>query len=529
MDVRKNILILTFSFIFLSLFFWAKTGNMLIDFSREVYIPFQMLNGQKLTKDIFLIYGPFGYILNFILYSIKPNINFLLLEAHLISYGILIAFYFILNKFFVSKVSLVLSIIFLFVSIFSDSTFSFVLPYSFSTLWAIFGIYLSLFSLLYNKKNILFLSLGLVLVSKIELFVFAAIIVAIYYIYKKEKISKDILYILIFPAFCMLYYFVSGISIDNIIQNYSYLKKMISTPSLEYLYKGMGVFFNLKYFQYNLILLIKLIFIFGISYYFNYIKKSYFSYFILMVGLLFLNLNLSLNLIGFISVLITLFVIKNNKITAEEMLLFIFSLILCSKAFFAINSLSYSNFGYCLIIFYTYLQAQKFIDKKWLLNSLIIFFVLNFSLNLSYYFNNQKEKLKTKVGCVFVKNKEYELFASLNSYIEKNVKINEKFIVLPEGQIFNLIHKKNNYGFFNSTFTPLDFDTFGEAKLIDKLKYNKIDYIIFYPRNTKDYGAEIICFDYAVDFCTYIMDNYTQVAEIKKNDTVQVFKINNEK
>ena len=81
MDVRKNILILTFSFIFLSLFFWAKTGNMLIDFSREVYIPFQMLNGQKLTKDIFLIYGPFGYILNFILYSIKPNINFLLLEA----------------------------------------------------------------------------------------------------------------------------------------------------------------------------------------------------------------------------------------------------------------------------------------------------------------------------------------------------------------------------------------------------------------------------------------------------------------
>ena len=170
MKDKNNIITLSTVFILFSIFFWAKTGNMMIDFSREIYIPYQMQTGQVLVKDIFLIYGAFGYIANLIIYKFLTNINLLLLEAHIISYSIIILVYFILNKFFTKKASIFLSMLFMGVSVFSNSTFSFVLPYSYSNLWAVFGIYLSLFGILYNRKNILFLALGLILANQHLLF-----------------------------------------------------------------------------------------------------------------------------------------------------------------------------------------------------------------------------------------------------------------------------------------------------------------------------------------------------------------------
>jgi len=155
MENKKNIIILTIFFVIISIFFYGKTGNMLIDFSRESYIPFQINNNEHLIKNILLIYGPLGYILNSFLYKISTNINLILIEAHVISYGILILFYLIANKFLSNKASLILSVFFVLISIFSFSTFSFVLPYSYSTLVAILGIYLAIFSLLYDKKTTL--------------------------------------------------------------------------------------------------------------------------------------------------------------------------------------------------------------------------------------------------------------------------------------------------------------------------------------------------------------------------------------
>ena len=52
---KKKFIILSVLFLFFSLIFYAKTGNMFVDFSRESYIPFQMINGDKLLKDVFLI------------------------------------------------------------------------------------------------------------------------------------------------------------------------------------------------------------------------------------------------------------------------------------------------------------------------------------------------------------------------------------------------------------------------------------------------------------------------------------------
>ena len=71
MSDKKNIIIFSIIFLIASAILFLKTGSMFIDFSRESYIPFQMLQGKTLIKDIFLIYGTWGYIVNSIIYKIN--------------------------------------------------------------------------------------------------------------------------------------------------------------------------------------------------------------------------------------------------------------------------------------------------------------------------------------------------------------------------------------------------------------------------------------------------------------------------
>lgn len=526
MDNRKNILIISIIFIFFSIFFYSKTGNVLIDFSRESYIPFEMNNYGKLIKDIFLIYGPFGYIINSFLYKISLNINMLLVLAHIISYFCAILFYFIIVKFEKPNLALVFTIFFIAISLFSNSTFSFVMPYSYSTLWAVFAIYLVLYSLFYNKNKILFLSLGLILSNKIEMFFLILFISLWYLIYKKNFSFKDILYIAIFPIISYSYIFINSIGHHEIINDFIYIKKMMSTNAISYLYKGMGTFFEKKYFIYNIINLGKILSIFTISLIFYKKNMKYLSYTIFAILLLFVNTNFLLNLIILLLLPIVIYLFYKKKIQTEELILFAFAIMLCSKAIFAINPFSYSNFGYMLMIFVLYLQLIKILDKNLLQKMFTIFLTLNFIVNLAYYFLNYKEKIQTNIGNIYVNKNDYENFINVNNYIEKNIKNNENFLVIPEGQIFNLIHKKP-YGFYNSTFTPLDFETFGEKNLIEKLNQEKPDFIIFFPRDTEDYGKKTICKNYAVDFCSFIKDNYIKKTTFGSVDNINIYKIKN--
>ena len=60
---KISLVIITIVFLLLAIIFFGKTGNILIDCSREAYIPYQLNNSEKLYRDIFLIYGFFGYFI----------------------------------------------------------------------------------------------------------------------------------------------------------------------------------------------------------------------------------------------------------------------------------------------------------------------------------------------------------------------------------------------------------------------------------------------------------------------------------
>ena len=136
---------------------------------------------------------------------------------------------------------------------------------------------------------------------------------------------------------------------------------------------------------------------------------------------------------------------------------------------------------------------------------------------------HKKEKINTSIGNIYINENEKENFVGIVDYLNKNLKKDETFVVVPEGLIFNQIFNKI-HPYYYTTLTPLDFETFNEEKIINDTAKFKPDYIIFYPRNTKEYGANTICYDYGVNFCIHIINNYSRVAIIKGQYSALIFK-----
>ena len=70
---KYNLLEITLIFIvslFLFFIFYAKQGVYLVDVGRETYIPWQMLEGKLLYKDLYNVYGPLGYQINALIFLI---------------------------------------------------------------------------------------------------------------------------------------------------------------------------------------------------------------------------------------------------------------------------------------------------------------------------------------------------------------------------------------------------------------------------------------------------------------------------
>ncbi len=522
---NKDILFILGIFTIFYIIYGFNIGSMLIDFSRESYIPYKMLNGGVLFKDIFVIYGIFGYIINSLIYKINENFNLLIALSSTISLIIVFLYYFILKKFTDNKYIIYLLITgFISLSIFSNSTFSFILPYSYSTLWAVFGLYILLTSILYNKKPIAFLSLGLILANRIEFFIPAFIITIAYYLFRKEKILKYSPLVFLFSTVNIFYLIQNKVTFQDIKTNFYYIKEMTSSPALVYLYKSLGSFFTLNNF---LIYFLIIILLSGLVLFFKKEKYNILKYFILTTTLIIINPLEALNLVTL--PITAMYVIKRKLLNANHWMVLSIAVILSLKSIFKTSTLSYANFGFFILILCLYFVLDKVLDnKKTIFIIFCIYIMCSNIFNLSYFILNPKYKINTNRGTLYLRDYEKELFLQLNDYIKTTIK-DKSFVTVPEGEILNFIFNKP-HNFYNSTFTPLDFETFNEEKIIENFKNIKPEYVIFFPRNTKDYGKPAICYNYAIDFCTYIMDNYQRKKILNSKYKALIFeRLKNEK
>jgi len=86
-------------------------------------------------------------------------------------------------------------------------------------------------------------------------------------------------------------------------------------------------------------------------------------------------------------------------------------------------------------------------------------------------------------------------------------------VVMPEGALINYLARKvNPTGFV--TFLPTDPLIFGESTMIDRLEKSSPAYIIFISRDTSEYGYHYLGQDYGFDIFNFVMERYEPVLKI---------------
>ena len=241
--------------LFLYVLFYAKYDIYLIDVSREAYLPWQVLKGNVLYKDIFNVYGALGYQINAIAYAIMGvKLSTLYFMGFLNSLVILFTTFFIARLFVDKKTSLCISGLTLFVCVYAKNFFNFIFVYSYSAVYALSGFLLSLLAILFyirDKKN-LYLTLsfffaGFAFANKIEYAPYFAFIFACLPFFVKKDWKQ---YLYSFAAFMLMpvisfgVLFIQGVSIQDLLDAAVLIKKLISAPATNYFYYNFGLYFN---------------------------------------------------------------------------------------------------------------------------------------------------------------------------------------------------------------------------------------------------------------------------------------------
>ena len=114
---------------------WRKWLDPQIDYGRELYIPWRMLEGGKLFKDVDDLYGPLSRFIDFGLFKVFGPGMMVLAWANIVLYFVILGFvYYLLRQAWGYKAALLSTFIFVGVFSFSQlvitSNYNFVTPYS---------------------------------------------------------------------------------------------------------------------------------------------------------------------------------------------------------------------------------------------------------------------------------------------------------------------------------------------------------------------------------------------------------------
>ncbi len=553
----KFLLAIAIFFIFNLLFFFLKQGSLTADVGREFYIPWQMLKGQVLYKDIFNIYGPLSYQINALAYLLfGQKILTLYLLGVINSLISLFLIYFICREFIDKVFSLLIVAFISYACIFEVGLFNFNLPYSFAIIYAFSSFLLAVLCLvkyvkeeksIYAHLSCFFIGISLSCKYEYVLFPFLIGYVILFLKpLKKVDIVKSISAFFIVPVVSYGALFVQGLSFLDVQKTAVYLKTMANTDSIKHLYNYYsGTYFNWNIFRNVIREFLYLAGVFFILFSFDAVRKSaktelmekaYFAFFVLVtfVAVLFFNLYTGFGFFPVFLLLLTSMFFKTLKEHPAELILNISGLIGASKTFFALNLFVYGVFTLPLaliavVVFFLTIFPLVFKSESVNLSikNSIIFLLIAFTMYFAFVdFSALKEKplkLETKKGWIYGGKKTVATYNQLIDYIEKNTKATDKVIMLPEAPFINFLTERDSDNKYHSLI-PLYIETFGEDNVIADFKKTKPEYIIINNRNTSDYGHLYMCKDYALDFCSFVKDNYSSVKIIKGKYEAVIYK-----
>lgn len=583
----KNFLILSFLLAFAASFFQL---NPAIDTGRELYIPFRMLNGEVLYRDIVNIYGALAYQVNALLYLIFGASFNVLRVAGIINSTLLIwLFMMICGEIFPRKEkspnertsdennektsdekSKMLgeggywqfAIIPLIIGVCSLGTFNYTFPYAFAMTYGLSAFLASVLFFVKFAKNdevkfayLACLLAGVAVSCKYDFCIYT-IFLALYVLVNKRISTMNVLISLVSLAFVPFLsfgiLFLQGVQMADLKEAFALLGAIGRTHSLKYFYsRYTGAIPCLSVFTFVFVKTIILVVIAGIV---TFAKKMCPSdkfilsmvYVFAITGLVYVGLS-GYSLLAIANSLI--FCIFYKKIVQNRPL-FVFmisSILISTKTFFAVNIDVYGTYTMPIIVFsiiaflwnvdYTEkIEVKKLVNSfgTTLLVGLLILCGTKSILTLIPKMHGKMivaavkntNSVTAATNSVFVYPQVSKTLRSVAEYVENNTNLTDKIVVIPETMYLNFVTKRPADNIFDS-LTPMYFETFGEDFVIKHFSETKPEYFILNNRDTFDYGKRFICEDYGKQFCRFVEENYRKTAIFGEGQYVmQLYKRN---
>jgi hypothetical protein len=574
-------LILLITFCVYAFFMVGHQSYLIIDVGRETYIPWQMLKGQVLYKDIVNIYGPLAYQINAFLYLIfGQNLNTLYMSG-LVNSLILLASFYLISRLLASPLmSFSLTFSVLSVCVFNYYIFNFIFPYTYAAVYALSSFLLSLlfacYYLKYSSKVFIYLSfffMGFSIVSKYEYTLFTIVLLLIVLFLKKINLKELMICVgllLLMPLLSFAVLFLQGMSISDFIKAVELVKNICTSHTLNFFYTYSGYFFSPTHLEQsfsNLITaflgsIVPFTLIYLALHYSEKIKnliaakKNIWMLYAFLYGMaitvtfcLFVKYVFSETLFGWLPLstsilMITLIVVFSKKgyrnITLNDKLYFLIlsaALIASSKSYFSLNTHLYGTFMFPLVILVNVFFVSEYLSKlieinnpyKWR-NAWALYFLF---ISLAYsaiYFGVARavyiHPIKSEKGSIYTTAETGRSVNELIDYVKTSVPEGKGFLVMPEGVMLNFLTGRDSDNKYYSLL-PLNIESFGESNIINDLKKNPPDYIFINNRNTSDYGFKHICNDYAFNLCSYIVQNYQFEKMIGSDLKIKIYKFKN--
>jgi len=569
-----------------SILFWGKVGSPIIDCGREAYIPFAMLKGKVLYRDILNVYGPLSYQVNAVLYLIfGENLSTLYMAGIANSFIILTCLYYILRQFVTKFLSVSSCILILILCFFSPGVCSnFIFPYSYSTYYALTFFLLSFISLfLYIKNNteifipFSFFMLGISIDFKVEYILFLPVLIISVFCFKTTKIktktiifSTDLFFLASLISMSVL--LVQGLHLHDIIRNFEFLNKYAKAPSMIYFFKFMGIYPDYKLFLYNapfymqsILVLMSLNFIF--YFLLQGINKFNLKLLILLFSLILIFQSFSSVLLSnfpdikqfgglnpydsryfigwlgisnlFILIIQSIYYFKfsDKSLKDKLFLVLILSSVLTNRAFFTMNTDSYGNYTFPLVLavnlifwvkyiplyfksfksfkFLKFIKVIKVINfDNWQKSSALVILYVSIFFGFAYYsfatnpINSLSKTIPviTPRGIIYAnKTQGYSLINTLN-YIKTHFSKDATFVMYPEGPMLNFLTGRESDNHFH-TLIPPGIEAYGEDFIIKHFSSSPPDYIIINNLDTFWYGNKYFGKDYAKKIMKFIFIN----------------------
>lgn len=552
---------------------WGKWSDPMIDFGRELYIPWQITEGSVLYKDIAYFNGPLSPYVNALWFFIMGvHMRSMVFANFIILGGILFVCYKLL-KTIDGKIGATLGCLVL-ATVFAFARYDFVANYNFITPYSnemTHGLLLSLVVLyclsLYQRQKqqwIIFFSgvlLGLVFLTKAEFTLAAATALIIGYFltfwiqedpYSQiaQKISILIFGLLVPPLISLVLLSVSmpfhqafmgtlgswpGV-FNSELRNSFFYKQMMGTNELWPNLKILGISFlcfALMFFPAGFISAVsplrkKRDTMIGIVTIIGIIIIS-----ILMIHLL---IKIGPNMLRPLPLLLIcligvegIYIWKYDKEKPDDKTIlrfsfYLFSLMLLGKIILRVEP---NQYGFALAMPGTLILVSTLADRiPSLLNTnerageifrffsmgiIIIFTGLHLFVS-NFWFSKSDVHVATNHATFYTDIRGYPLLKTME-VLEKLMSPDDTLAVLPEGVMLNfLTQRKNPTPYIN--FMPPEFMLFGEHNMRESLKTHPPNFIVLTNKPLEEYGFTAFGVDIGEEIYAWIQDHYDPLQSI---------------